>query len=89
VIATDAGFSNLLLSFDPSTGSVTDTLHAPGAFVLQDVELSTAGELFATDRNPIQPGIRVYNVETGEEVSNGPINVGLPPFDLTFGRVRR
>lgn len=89
VIITDSNFSNLLLSFDPSSGALTDTLYAPGAFVLQDAELSPAGTLFVTDRSPTQPGIRVFDIGTRKEVTTTPLNVGLPPFDLTFGQVRR
>jgi len=83
-IFTDAAFSNVLVAFDPGTGAVTDTLYAPGAFVLQDVELSPTGELFLTDRTPTAPGLRVYDAMTGVAKTAVPIDVGLPPFSITF-----
>jgi hypothetical protein len=87
-IITDASFHNVLVRFNPSTGDVTATVYAPGEFVLQDIERAPTGELFLTDRSVTNPGIRLYNVETGAEITNIPIDVGLPPFQITFGVVR-
>lgn len=84
-IITDANFENALVSFNPQSGAKTATVYAPGAFVLQDAELSPAGTLFLTDRTPTQPGIRIFDAVTGTELTADPIDVGLPPFDITFG----
>ncbi len=86
-IITDASFHSVLLRFNPSTGVVTGTVYAPGDFVLQDVELGPAGELFLADRTPTKPGIRIYEAVAGAEITSHPIDVGLPPFDITFGFV--
>ena len=88
-IITDASFHSVLLRFNPSTGAVTDTVYAPGNFVLQDIECSSTGELFLADRSLTSPGIRLYDSETATEITTTPIDVGLPPFDITFGVVER
>lgn len=82
-VVTDASFNNLLVQFDPSTGALTDTLYAPGDYVLTDIEISPGGELFLCDRTATNPGIRIYDSYTGVETA-GPIDVGLPPFDIVF-----
>jgi DNA-binding beta-propeller fold protein YncE len=87
-IVTDGNFHNLLIHFNPATGTVTDTLYAPGSFVLQDVARAPTGELFLADRSPTKPGIRVYDAVSGAELTGGPIDVGLPPFKIVFGSVR-
>jgi len=82
-VVTDADFNNLLVRFDPSTGALTDTLYAPGGYVLADIEISPGGELFLCDRTATSPGIRIYNAVSGIATA-GPIDVGLPPFDIVF-----
>jgi len=89
VVTTDANFSNVLLSFNPQMGIVSDTLYAPGAFVLQDVEPGPTGILLLADRTPTNPGIRIYDTTTGTETTSIPIDVGLPPFDITIGAVEK
>ena len=88
VIITDANFHSLLVRFNPSTGAVTETVYAPGDFVLKDIARAPTGELFLVDRSVTNPGIRLYDVETGAEITSTPIDVGLPPFQITFGVVR-
>ncbi len=83
-VVTDASFNNLLVRFDPSTGELTDTLYTPDGYVLSDIEISPGGELFLCDRTATNPGIRIYNAVTGLETTEDPIDVGLPPFDITF-----
>ncbi len=83
-VVTNASFDNLLVRFDPSTGELTDTLYTPSGYVLSDIEISPGGELFLCDRTAIDPGVRVYDAQTGLEIPESPIDVGLPPFDITF-----
>ncbi|MEJ2721389.1 MAG: T9SS type A sorting domain-containing protein [bacterium] len=83
-IITNASFNNVLIAFDPSTGTRTGTLYAPGDFVLNDIEISPERRLFLTDRTPTRPGIRVYDTYTDEELTSPPLDVGLPPFDICF-----
>jgi hypothetical protein len=84
VIISDATFNSVLLSFNPSTGAVINTMYVPGDFVLSDVELAPTGELFLGDRTPTNPGIRLYDIQTDAELTTNPIDVGLPPFDIAF-----
>ena len=83
-IISDASFHNVLIAFNPQTGLKTATVYAPGAFVLNDCEPSPDGVLFVTDRTPVLPGIRKYDLATGAEITTNPIDVGLPPFDITL-----
>jgi hypothetical protein len=83
-IVTDAAFATTLIAFDPQSGAVVDTVYAPGAFTLQDVEAAPDGDLFLTDRDATAPGLRIYDAATGAEKTTAPIDVGLPPFDIDF-----
>jgi hypothetical protein len=84
-IVSDANFNNLLIGFTAGSADI-DTLYAPGSFALQDAELSPDGLIYLTDRTPVAPGIRVFRADTGSQVTTSPIDVGLPPFDIQFGR---
>ncbi len=83
-IVSDDNFYTLLTSFDAATGAKTQTLYDPDAYVLQDIEISPWKELFLADRTPTLPGIRIYDVYTNDEITTAPIDVCLPPFDITF-----
>jgi len=83
-VVTNASFHNLLVQFDPATGILTDTLYAPGDYVLADIEISPGGELFLCDRTATDPGIRIYDAASGFAIVAGTIDVGLPPFDIVF-----
>lgn len=74
-----------LVAFDPGTGEVTDTLFAQTSGMgssLATIELDRQGELYLCDRDFTQPGVRVYNAESGAQIEF--IDVGLPPFDVAF-----
>jgi len=85
-IVTDASFNNLVIGFDFTAPADIDTIYAPGSFAMQDAELSPDGLLFVTDRTPVAPGIRVFRSDTWSQLTTSPIDVGLPPFDIEFGR---
>ena len=87
-IITDSNFHNVLLRFNPTTGALINTVYAPGAFVLQDIERSPTGELFLADRTATNPGIRIYDAQSGTEITSAPLGVGLPPFKITFGMTK-
>jgi hypothetical protein len=80
----NTSFTTDLISFDPSTGTKLQTVYASGDWVLQDIDRAPTGELFLADRTPVNPGVRIYEASTGVEITSGPIDVGLPPFDFTF-----
>ncbi|MFH1755440.1 MAG: FlgD immunoglobulin-like domain containing protein [Candidatus Latescibacterota bacterium] len=83
-IIMDASFHNKLVTFNPTTGTLLSILYSPGDYVLHDIELAPSGELFLSDRRPTNPGIRLYDIDTDDEITTGPIDVGLPPADITF-----
>jgi DNA-binding beta-propeller fold protein YncE len=84
VIISDASFNNVLLTFNTQTGDTTAAVYSPGGYVLTDIEQAPSGELFLTDRTPVNPGIRIYDIVTDSEITSNPIDVGLPPFDIAF-----
>jgi hypothetical protein len=83
-IIQNSSFNTDLVLFDPSTGLKIRTVYSPGAWVLQDVEQAPTGEIFLSDRTPVNPGLRVYDALTGTAILTSPIDVGLPPFDIAF-----
>jgi hypothetical protein len=83
-IVSDDDFYTLLVSFDAETGVKTGTLYDPNAYVIQDIELSPWDNLYVADRTPTNPGIRIYDVFTKTQATPAPIDVCLPPFDITF-----
>jgi hypothetical protein len=83
-IVSDDDFYTILISFDAVTGAKTGTLYDPNAYVIQDIEVSPWNHLYVADRTPTLPGIRIYDVFTNAQITPTPIDVCLPPFDITF-----
>lgn len=83
-IVTTASFNTELISFNPATGVKVSTLYAPGAYVLNDIEISPYDELFLADQTALDPGIRIFDTGSDTEITSGPISTGLPPFDICF-----
>lgn len=81
VLINDASFNTSVVRVDPSSGAVGPTLVATSGFALSDLELDHAGHLYVGDRSPATPGIRVFDARSGAALA-GPIDVGLPPFDM-------
>ena len=82
-ITAGTDFSNSLVAFDPTTHSVTKTLLSAGSF-LSDIELNDRDELFLADRNITKPGVRIFRASDGSEITQAPLDLGLPPFDILF-----
>jgi len=76
-------FTNDLVAFDPSSGSVTARL-LDGVEYLPDIELNDRGELFVADRTPGNSGIRIFRARDGVELTADPLHLGLPPFEIGF-----
>ena len=81
-IVSQPDFSNVLEAFDPTTRTVTQTLLTSSS--LSDVELDDRGELFVSDRSTTQAGIRVFRAGDGVQLTQSPLGLGLPPFDIEF-----
>lgn len=82
-IRSDTSFRTQLVRFNPSTGSIDQVALSSSGFDLSDLEMSYDERLFVGDRNPANPGIRVYNPNDGSLIA-GPLDTGLPPFDFTL-----
>ncbi|HEX6790701.1 MAG TPA: hypothetical protein VF247_05260 [Candidatus Krumholzibacteria bacterium] len=83
-IVTGADYA-MLVGFDLTAPTEIDTIYAPGAYVLQDAELSRDGRLFVSDRTNVKPGLRVFNTNTWTQITTDPADVCLPPADIEFG----
>ena len=83
-IVSDDDFYTVLISFDAETGVKTGTLYDPNDYVILDIEVSPWSDLYVADRTPTLPGIRIYDVFTNTQLTATPIDVCLPPFDITF-----
>lgn len=80
-----ADFETALLRFNPETGGGVATLAAAKNFSYPFMEVTPNGEeLWLLDRTPQAPGIRIFDVRTDAELTETPIDVGLPPFMLCF-----
>ena len=81
IVATPS-FTTELIAFNPTTGTkIGASMYAPGDYVLNDCEPSPLG-LLLTDRKPTDPGIRCFDMATNLQIPGGPVDVGLPPFDI-------
>ncbi len=81
-LVSDQNFMVSLVAFDPAAGTRTSTVTVPGS--LSDIELNSRGELFAADRSIVRPGVRIFQVSDGSELTSQPISVGLPPATIVF-----
>ena len=70
-------FITYLVTFDPSTGDVGDSILDSEGWDLRDVEL-VGGQIVVADGAPTAPGLRVFDLD-GTEVTSAPVDVGLPP----------
>ena len=81
IVATPS-FTTELIAFNPSTGTkIGGAMYAPGGYDLNDCEPSPLG-LLLTDRKATNPGIRCFDMTTNLQIPGGPVDVGLPPFDI-------
>lgn len=93
VVVTDAlayavvnrpGFVNALVSFDPRSGQLLATHHTASGYTLFDIELNDRGELWLGDRVRRAPGVRVFRAADGTPLTDGVLDLGLPPFEIVF-----
>ena len=75
-----------LVSFDPSSGIKLEELILSDGWELSYLELTRdSTELWVSDRAMTDPGIRIFDVATDQELTDAPIDVGLPPTMVCFG----
>ncbi|MBX3026670.1 hypothetical protein KF840_17330 [bacterium] len=83
-IISRPGFTNALVSFDPATGRLLATHHTSSGYTLFDIELNDRGELYLADRTRRAPGIRVFRASDGTPLTDGVLDLVLPPFEIVF-----
>jgi hypothetical protein len=76
-------FDNSLVRFDPSRGTLIDTVLS-GGVLISDIELNDRGELWAADRTATRHGLRIFRAGDGIELTAEPLYLVLPPFDILF-----
>ena len=74
---------NILLAFDPQSRQVTRRLFVSQQY-LPEIDLAPDGTLWLADRTLPDPGIRIFDTTTDRQLTARPIDVGLPPFAMTF-----
>jgi len=71
--------------FDPSSGEVTRVIEEADAWNHMHLELTPDhSQLWLAERRPNDPGVRIFDAATGDELTDGPISTGLPPFAICF-----
>ena len=83
-IISKPGFVNALVSFDPSSGQLLGTHHSTSGYNLFDLELNDRGELYLADRTRRAPGLRLFRAADGVPLTDGVLDLGLPPFEILF-----
>jgi len=76
--------TNALIAFDPATGDITNTLLDVRGFSLFDIELNDRGELYVADRARTASGIRIFRAADGTQLTDKPLDLLLPPFEIVF-----
>ena len=80
---SDSGFKNFVVAFNPVTRTITKQILPLDKEDGNYAEILIEGDsLLVADRNTIRPGIRIFDVNTLEEKTPEPINVGLPPYSM-------
>jgi len=80
-LVSDAGFNTNLYRFDPSDfGAAPELVLAGAGWIYTDLE-AYGTNLFLADQSYGAAGVRVLDGATGDLLA-GPLNLGLPPFDL-------
>ncbi len=74
-----------LVSFNPTTGQKLTDLLVSDTWAYNALELTPDNQqLWLADGTFSNPGIRIFDVATDQEISNGPISVNLPPTAICF-----
>jgi len=73
-----------LVRFDLARGVKTEEVLLPEGFVLRALALDDRGRVWVADGSFDRPGVRVFDGGTGAELTDAPLDVGLPPSDIVF-----
>ncbi len=89
-IRTGNNWKTELVSFNPSSGKVgTVILSSPcltqgACYTLFSIAYHPSGKLYIVERHPKTPGIRILDTRTNKELTQTPLNIGLPPMSVVF-----
>jgi hypothetical protein len=83
VFVADDPPRNLLVAFDPARGVVTRRL-LTRTYNLPDLALAPDGTLWVADQALPAPGIRIFDPADDRQLTRRAVDVGLPPFSMTF-----
>jgi DNA-binding beta-propeller fold protein YncE len=83
-IVNQPGFTNALIAFDPTTRQITNTIRQGNGSTFFDIELNDRGELYLADRTRRAAGIRVFRAADGAPLTDGVLDLFLPPFEIVF-----
>jgi hypothetical protein len=81
ILVSDASFITSLRSYDLSTDSLS-VLDTGNGYVHSDLTWDGDFQLYLADRTVGAAGLRVFDSTTGAELTNGPLDTGLPPFQF-------
>jgi hypothetical protein len=85
VSVSTPGWESYCVSFDWTNGDLIGEVWRPGGFSVEDIEVHPGtAQLFLCDRTYTGPGVRVFSAIDGAQLTTGPLDVGLPPFDLVI-----
>lgn len=88
VLTTDEGFNSGLYAFDPTGHTLTTRLaYQPfdrGGYLVELALSADKTRLFLLDRTAENPGVRVFDVTSLDELTDQPLSTGLPPFSISL-----
>jgi hypothetical protein len=82
-IVADESFVARVVDVNLETGQLSAPLLSSSQNV-SDIELTADGKLWVVDRNCFDPGLRVFAIGSGDEITAEPIYPGLTPFTIDF-----
>jgi DNA-binding beta-propeller fold protein YncE len=83
IIVADTNFNNSVKPLNLSTLTPGNALTGISTAFLPGMAFDNSGFLYIADQDSTQPGIQVFDTTTNLKVE-GPINTGLPPFEIAF-----
>ena len=75
-------FTNAVVEFDPDEGTFTRTIL--NADFIADIELNDHDELYVSDRTSGVEGVRIFDANDGDEITETPIDLGQSPNEIVF-----
>ena len=87
-LISNESFETKVVSFNPESGELTDTVLDGDGWLYVDMALTPDGsELWvAAGSSAAEPGIRIFDTSDDSEITDAPIDTGLPPAHICFTR---